>query len=223
MIRLALTTALLAAAAGIGVAVAQTNDPTINACVHDGNGDARIVSGTTCRRHEHLVTWAQAGPTGPTGPQGPSGPAGVSEAWAVDRSPPVGIPMARDAIRGPEVTVTSLDLAAGHYVAQGSLDLLVADEAYESSMARGQCVIYAGSRFVATSLYDLGNESGGFSPHRTEHISLLGPVFLDQPTTVAIRCFAYGGVGTIPEAQVQALGWMTAKEVGTVHFRGSQR
>jgi hypothetical protein len=66
-----------------GVAVAQTAGPaTIVACVHNTNGNLRVVDGPDdCKRQETPLEWSRqggstAGPQGPEGPQGPAGPEG---------------------------------------------------------------------------------------------------------------------------------------------------
>lgn len=65
----------------VGVALAttaltKTATSTINACEKD-NGDIRILdTGTTCPRHEHLLSWNVQGPAGPAGLTGPPGPKG---------------------------------------------------------------------------------------------------------------------------------------------------
>lgn len=51
----------------------------ITACVHNGSGGLRILSGGACNGSESTLTWntqGPAGPQGPTGDTGPQGPAG---------------------------------------------------------------------------------------------------------------------------------------------------
>jgi len=64
----------------VTMAVASTPSTTIYACV-SGSGEVRIVTATTtCRGHEHAVTWNTTGPAGLDGAAGPTGPAGVDGA-----------------------------------------------------------------------------------------------------------------------------------------------
>jgi hypothetical protein len=65
-------------AAGVATYVhATTPSTTINACVHQGNDQLRIVpSGDSCANNETPLTWSITGPTGPVGPAGPIGPTG---------------------------------------------------------------------------------------------------------------------------------------------------
>jgi hypothetical protein len=53
----------------------------ITACVHDNNGNVRIVnSANDCKKQERVLQWGSSGQgsAGPQGPVGPPGPAGVS-------------------------------------------------------------------------------------------------------------------------------------------------
>ncbi len=56
-------------------AVAQSE--TINACAANAGGRLRMLAaGAACKRSEHAVSWAVAGPQGPKGEPGPAGGAG---------------------------------------------------------------------------------------------------------------------------------------------------
>ena len=82
---------LFTAAASIAVlgavtGAARRNNSTITACVHEHNGQIRIVPATaSCPRGSYLLEWnregvagvpGRAGAVGPVGPIGPTGPAG---------------------------------------------------------------------------------------------------------------------------------------------------
>ncbi|MGH7893518.1 MAG: type VI secretion system tube protein Hcp [Candidatus Binatia bacterium] len=64
------------------LAVAQTADTAVNACVVPSTGRVRIVDAAgSCKRRERALTWAVAGPAGApgqTGATGDPGPAGSS-------------------------------------------------------------------------------------------------------------------------------------------------
>jgi hypothetical protein len=71
----AFVVALLAAVANVMVTRADTS--TILACVHNQNGNVRIVAAPSdCKHEEHAVQWNVVGPAGPAGPQGPKGDKG---------------------------------------------------------------------------------------------------------------------------------------------------
>lgn len=58
---------------------AQTDAPSIEACVAD-SGRVRIVEpGAACKKRERSLAWAAAGPTGPQGPPGDPGPTGAAQ------------------------------------------------------------------------------------------------------------------------------------------------
>jgi len=84
----------------VTMAVASTPSTTIYACV-SGSGEVRIVTAsTTCRGHEHAVTWNTTGPAGLDGAAGPTGPAGAAgQAGATGPAGPAG--QAADLAGGP--------------------------------------------------------------------------------------------------------------------------
>lgn len=72
--RLVLVGALLIGAASV---TAQTEDPTINACVVTATGRVRIVDAAgACKRRERPLAWNVEGPAGAAGQDGPPGPQG---------------------------------------------------------------------------------------------------------------------------------------------------
>jgi Lamin Tail Domain/Collagen triple helix repeat (20 copies) len=93
LFRVLVPLALLAAVTGVAVAATgwrghHPTTETITACASKSDGRLRVVSpGSSCRRHEHRLTWNVRGPkgdrgpagaTGATGPAGPAGPQGVA-------------------------------------------------------------------------------------------------------------------------------------------------
>jgi hypothetical protein len=77
--RTAVATGIIVTVVGAASWVAAGEDPSaaIHSCVHQENGQVRIVSATEhCRRTESALEWNAEGPAGPAGPQGEPGPAG---------------------------------------------------------------------------------------------------------------------------------------------------
>lgn len=74
-----LLTSLLSLAVVAVPAVAAAD--VIDACVHQGNQQLRLVAATeACKPNETRISWNTAGPRGPAGPTGPTGSAGPAGA-----------------------------------------------------------------------------------------------------------------------------------------------
>jgi hypothetical protein len=126
MLRLRWATVIAGACIAIVAASTASAQTVINACVSNSDGTMRIVSGTTCKKNEALLSWNQQGPQGNAGAKGdvgPPGPRGPSEAYHArcngNTAPPVPPTPAACAV-GP--------LPAGKYVVAARMSLGTPDE-----------------------------------------------------------------------------------------------
>jgi hypothetical protein len=188
--------AAVAVLVGSGIAYATIPDSggKIHACYKTSGGALRVIDSGSCLSSEAPLSWSQTGPQGVQGVQGVRGP---SDLWHDD-----GYGFTKNIHEPDFVTLASVDVGAGSYFIQASVNL---GNTGTAAASYGCDLVDAGGEFQFAPA-----ETPGATQDATQLTfnALLSPTSSD---TISLRCVSF-------DPDSIAANWeLDALQVGTVH------